>query len=124
LDGRRPSSSLKPPPPPAGPSPLSSPNMANRQNSFGAPASRTASSSSLSDVKKKKAPPPPPPKPSLTPKPEFVVAKYDFAGESQGDLAFRVGDRIKIVKKTESTEDWWEGELNGARGSFPRNYCE
>lgn len=86
---------------------------------------RTPSSSSLAsvDVKKKK-PPPPPPKPSISPKPEFVVAKYDFSGESEGDLVFATGSRIKVIKKTDSLEDWWEGEFNGKRGQFPRNYCE
>jgi amphiphysin len=115
-----PAYSHKPPPPPSGPSPLSS-----RQNSYAPQADRTLSSSTLgSDAKKKKPPPPPPPKPSLTPKPEFVIAKYDFAGESEGDLALKAGDRIKIIKKTDSLEDWWEGETNGARGMFPRNYCD
>ena len=124
-EARRPSGNLtKPPPPPApplGPTPLLTPGTGSLYG-----GSRTPSSSSLNSdsVKKKKTPPPPPPKPSISPKPQFVVAKYDFAGESQGDLAFRVGDRIKIIKKTESTEDWWEGELNGSRGMFPRNYCD
>lgn len=77
-------------------------------------------------VAKKKAPPPPPPtKPKPKPKPreEYVVALYDFAGEGAGDLSFREGDRIKIVKKTETDLDWWDGEVNGVRGSFPANYC-
>lgn len=124
---RRPSASLtKPPPPPAPPSgssPLLTPGARNG-SSYG--GSRTPSSSSINSdaAQKKKPPPPPPPKPSVSPKPQFVIAKYDFAGESQGDLAFKAGDRIKIIKKTESTEDWWEGELNGSRGMFPRNYCD
>jgi amphiphysin len=114
-----------PPPPPAGPSSTLTPSFGSRQNSYGA-GSRTPSSSSLGSdaVKNKRPPPPPPPKPSISPKPDFVVAKYDFAGESPGDLAFKVGARIKIIKKTDSLEDWWEGELNGERGMFPRNYCE
>jgi amphiphysin len=123
----KPSSSQKPPAqktvlPPTGQSPLLTPN--GRQSSIG--GSRTPSSSSLNGdaAKKKKPPPPPPPKPSISPKPEFVTAKYDFAGESKGDLPFKIGDRIKIIKKTESLEDWWEGETNGSRGMFPRNYCE
>jgi amphiphysin len=121
----RTSKKLQKPPPPttSGPSSLLTPNT-HHQSSYA--ASRTSSSSSInSDIaKKKKAPPPPPPKPSLSPKPEFVTAKYDFAGESKGDLAFKVGDRIKIIKKTDSMEDWWEGECNGSRGMFPRNYCD
>ena len=125
-----PSISLPPPPSsvniqkpsaPAGPSPLLTP--ASHQSSYG--GSRTSSSSSINSdaAKKKKPPPPPPPKPSIYAKPEFVTAKYDFAGESQGDLAFKVGDRIKIIKKTDNIEDWWEGEVNGSKGMFPRNYC-
>jgi amphiphysin len=111
---------VPPPPPSSGPSLLTP----EPRRSFG--GSRTPSSSSISSeaAKKKKPPPPPPPKPSISPKPEFVTAKYDFGGESQGDLAFRTGDRIKIIKKTNNLEDWWEGELNGSRGMFPRNYCE
>lgn len=130
---RRPSSgSLKapPPPPPVGSSPLLTPATQSRQNSYSGASSRTPSPSSTTDegtfagAAKKKAPPPPPPKPkSISPKPDFVVAKYDFDGEGQRDLAFRTGDRIRVIKKTESLDDWWEGELNGVRGSFPRNYC-
>lgn len=73
---------------------------------------------------KKKAPPPPPPKRIGSNTGPFVVALYDFAGEGGGDLSFREGDRIKIVKKTDSTDDWWEGELRGLKGSFPANYCK
>ena len=107
--------------PPAGPATVSLPT----KPSYGA-GSRATSSSSLNSeaAKKKPPPPPPPPKPSVSPKPEFVTAIYDFAGESQGDLAFKVGDRIKVIKKTNSLDDWWEGELNGSRGMFPRNYCQ
>ncbi|PWY91471.1 hypothetical protein BO94DRAFT_555302 [Aspergillus sclerotioniger CBS 115572] len=45
-------------------------------------------------------------------------------GQSAGDLAFREGDRIRVLKKTDSTDDWWEGELRGVKGSFPANYVE
>ncbi|KAK3364461.1 hypothetical protein B0T25DRAFT_66271 [Lasiosphaeria hispida] len=73
----------------------------------------------------KKKPPPPPPKriPSTKPE-EWVVALYAFAGQGQGDLSFREGDRIKIVKRTGTDQDWWVGELNGAKGNFPANYCK
>ncbi|KAF2456308.1 hypothetical protein BDY21DRAFT_322520 [Lineolata rhizophorae] len=73
----------------------------------------------------KKKPPPPPPKPRRVPsaQTEWVTALYDFAGQSEGDLAFKEGDRIKVVRRTESVHDWWEGEVGGVRGSFPANYC-
>ncbi|EMR72303.1 putative sh3 domain signaling protein [Eutypa lata UCREL1] len=74
---------------------------------------------------KKKPPPPPPPKRGLTARQpdEFVIALYPFHGQGKGDLTFREGDRIRIVKKTATDQDWWVGELGGAQGSFPANYC-
>ncbi|GKT71707.1 SH3 domain signaling protein [Colletotrichum tofieldiae] len=73
-------------------------------------------------VVKKKPPPPPPAKRSKAPE-EYVVAQYDFSG-GDGDLSFREGDKIRIVKKTETEQDWWIGELGGVKGSFPANYCK
>ncbi|KAL2108664.1 hypothetical protein VUR80DRAFT_3531 [Thermomyces stellatus] len=72
-------------------------------------------------VGKKK--PPPPPLENFNRPDESVVALYDFNGEGQGDLSFQEGDLIKVVKKTETEQDWWVGELRGVRGNFPANYC-
>ncbi|KAH9905335.1 SH3 domain-containing protein [Xylariomycetidae sp. FL2044] len=72
---------------------------------------------------KKKPPPPPPKRIASIPPAEFVVAQYAFSGQGAGDLSFREGDRIKIVKKTNTDQDWWVGELGGVKGSFPANYC-
>ncbi|CAA9963174.1 hypothetical protein CFE70_006596 [Pyrenophora teres f. teres 0-1] len=73
----------------------------------------------------KKKPPPPPPKKKIGSfQGEFVTAMYDFDSHTSGDLSFREGDRIRVVKKTESSQDWWEGEINGRQGSFPANYCK
>jgi hypothetical protein len=109
-----------------------------QQTDYFAPASHTsshiprrpsatsmASSTSISSIaSKKKPPPPPPPKRIPSQQFEYVTALYDFAGQGDGDLSFSEGDRIKIVKKTGSTNDWWEGELRGVKGSFPANYCQ
>ena len=54
----------------------------------------------------------------------FVTALYDFGGQGEGDLVFQQGDRIRVLKRTDSTDDWWEGELRGVKGSFPANYVE
>ncbi|KAJ5089177.1 hypothetical protein N7532_007861 [Penicillium argentinense] len=70
----------------------------------------------MAALKKKKPPPPP--------RPIFVTAMYDFDGQGDGDLVFREGDRIRVMKKTSSTDDWWEGELAGVQGYFPANYVE
>ncbi|GKZ22004.1 hypothetical protein AbraIFM66951_007199 [Aspergillus brasiliensis] len=72
---------------------------------------------------KKKPPPPPPPRANSS-NALYVTALYDFGGQSAGDLAFREGDKIRVLKKTDSTDDWWEGELRGVKGSFPANYVE
>ncbi|MCJ1404583.1 hypothetical protein MMC11_007809 [Xylographa trunciseda] len=86
---------------------------------------RIPSSSSVlsAQVAMKKKPPPPPPKKTPSSQDHWVTALYDFAGQGQGDLVFREGDRIKVVKKTDSKDDWWQGELKGVQGSFPANYC-
>jgi hypothetical protein len=79
----------------------------------------------LSAISSKKKPPPPPPPPRVPSQQHlFVTALYDFDGQGEGDLIFKEGDRIRIVKKTESTDDWWQGELRGVRGAFPANYCQ
>ncbi|KAM3416204.1 hypothetical protein BST61_g7810 [Cercospora zeina] len=86
-------------------------------------ASMGASVASIAAAKKK--PPPPVPAKRIGSTPQmFVTALYDFEGQTPQDLPFREGDRIKVIKKTESTDDWWEGEVNGRKGSFPANYVQ
>lgn len=63
----------------------------------------------------------------VTPKPsaaaaDYVIALYDYTATADGDLSFRAGDKIEVLKRTPSTEDWWTGRLNGAEGVFPGNY--
>ncbi|KAL9601581.1 MAG: hypothetical protein Q9219_002415 [cf. Caloplaca sp. 3 TL-2023] len=74
-----------------------------------------SSSSMASIVANKKRPPPPPPKRLPSTQDVWVTALYEFAGQGQGDLVFKEGDRIRVVKKTDSTDDWWEGELRGVQ---------
>ncbi|KAK9324327.1 hypothetical protein V1517DRAFT_58765 [Lipomyces orientalis] len=52
------------------------------------------------------------------------VALYTFEGEQDGDLGFRKGDIITIVKKSDSKDDWWTGRKDGREGIFPANYIE
>lgn len=75
-------------------------------------------------IAKKKPPPPPPKRIGSHNLAVYATALYAFEGQNQGDLSFREGDQIKVIKKTESTDDWWEGELRGKKGSFPANYCK
>lgn len=53
-----------------------------------------------------------------------ALALFAFNGEEKGDLSFRKGDVINITSKSDSTDDWWTGEVNGATGIFPANYVE
>lgn len=75
-------------------------------------------------VQKKKPPPPPPKRIGSQNSGLYVTALYGFEGQSDGDLSFKEGEKIRVIKKTESTDDWWEGELRGKKGSFPANYCK
>ena len=50
---------------------------------------------------------------------QYVVALYDFEAQADGDLSFKTGDRIEVVEKTDSTEDWWTGRVGGRQGVFP-----
>lgn len=59
---------------------------------------------------------------SIKGKDPHVVALYSFEGGEPGDLPFQIGDKIRVIKKTESQNDWWTGELNGSIGIFPANY--
>jgi hypothetical protein len=62
-------------------------------------------SSSLSSIASKKKPPPPPPKKKGLGKKEiWVQALFPFEGQDGGDLTFNEGDKIKVLKKTESTD--------------------
>ncbi|EMC99108.1 hypothetical protein BAUCODRAFT_65537 [Baudoinia panamericana UAMH 10762] len=86
--------------------------------------SSLASAAAAVGAGKKKPAPPIPIKRIQSSQATYVTAVYDFEGQNEGDLAFREGDRIKVVKKTDSVDDWWEGELRGRVGSFPANYVE
>ncbi|EST07635.2 Ysc84 actin-binding domain protein [Kalmanozyma brasiliensis GHG001] len=58
---------------------------------------------------------------------ERVIALYDFEAQEEGDLGFQKGQVIAVTKKTDSTDDWWQGRVEAGvssskTGIFPRNY--
>jgi amphiphysin len=90
------------------------------------PYSAATSASTSSFASGKKAPPPPPPlkpKPGAPPK-QFCTAIFDYEAQAEGDLSFSAGERIEIVERTDSADDWWTGKVNGRQGIFPGNYTQ
>jgi hypothetical protein len=51
-----------------------------------------------------------------------VEAIYDYDAIQSGDLPFRKGDRIKILKELDA--EWYVGENNGESGIFPKSYVK
>lgn len=49
-----------------------------------------------------------------------AVALYTFTADQDGDLGFKKGEVITILKRTEKKEDWWTGQIGGRTGIFPR----
>lgn len=49
-----------------------------------------------------------------------VVALYTFDADQEGDLGFKKGEVITIIKRTEKNEDWWTGRIGDRVGIFPR----
>ncbi|KAH8917367.1 BAR-domain-containing protein [Atractiella rhizophila] len=77
-----------------------------------APPPYTAASTTGATGTKRAPPPPPALKPKPPPPPAakvYVTALYDFEAQADGDLSFKAGDKIELVTRTDSTEDWWTG---------------
>ncbi|KAK3381380.1 hypothetical protein B0H63DRAFT_202118 [Podospora didyma] len=53
-----------------------------------------------------------------------AVAMFNFDADQPGDLAFKKGDIITVLKKTDSTNDWWTGMIGTRHGIFPSNYVK
>ena len=67
------------------------------------------------------------PKPQFKPKPTLgsvgqdqAIALFTFDAAQEGDLGFKKGDVITIVKRTDSATDWWTGRIGDREGIFPR----
>ncbi|KAI6045176.1 hypothetical protein EDC04DRAFT_2889360 [Pisolithus marmoratus] len=53
-----------------------------------------------------------------------AIALYNFDAVEAGDLTFSKGDVIVVTRKSDSTDDWWTGKVNGKEGVFPANFVE
>ncbi|GAA5840539.1 hypothetical protein JCM9279_007359 [Rhodotorula babjevae] len=87
------------------------------------PAYTPPTSAAAAPLAGKRAPPPPPGRPGA--QKEYATALYDYAATADGDLSFNAGERIEIVKRTESANDWWVGRReDGSEGNFPSSYVQ
>ncbi|GES63570.1 DUF500 and SH3 domain protein [Aspergillus terreus] len=53
-----------------------------------------------------------------------AIALYTFDADQEGDLGFKKGDIITILKRTDKAEDWWTGRIGDRVGIFPSNYVD
>jgi hypothetical protein len=49
-----------------------------------------------------------------------AIAKFTFDADQAGDLGFKKGEVITILKKTDNETDWWTGRIGNREGIFPR----
>ncbi|KAL1943866.1 hypothetical protein VTO73DRAFT_3684 [Trametes versicolor] len=75
-------------------------------------------------------------KPKLAPKAELArpllphegvaraIALFDFSAVQPGDLSFKKGQVIVVTEKSDDTDTWWKGKLEGREGIFPANFVE
>lgn len=52
--------------------------------------------------------------------PNQAIAKFTFDAAQAGDLGFKKGEVITIVKRTQNETDWWTGRIGDKEGIFPR----
>lgn len=48
-----------------------------------------------------------------------AIALYTFEPDQDGDLGFKKGEIITILKRTDKKEDWWTGRIGDRVGIFP-----
>ncbi|KAF1828550.1 DUF500-domain-containing protein [Decorospora gaudefroyi] len=53
-----------------------------------------------------------------------AIAKFTFDADQPGDLGFKKGEIITILKRTDNETDWWTGRIGSREGIFPSNYVE
>jgi hypothetical protein len=49
-----------------------------------------------------------------------AIAKFTFDADQAGDLGFKKGEIITILKRTDNETDWWTGRVGNREGIFPR----
>lgn len=54
----------------------------------------------------------------------LAQALYHYKAEMKCDLEFRKGQIIRVMTRTDTQFDWWEGKLEDRVGIFPANYVK
>ncbi|PGH31547.1 hypothetical protein GX50_05694 [[Emmonsia] crescens] len=57
-------------------------------------------------------------------KKDQAIALFSFDADQEGDLGFKKGEIITILKRTDKKEDWWTGRIGDRTGIFPSNYVD
>lgn len=52
--------------------------------------------------------------------PNQAIAKFTFNADQPGDLGFKKGEIVTIIKRTDNETDWWTGRIGDREGIFPR----
>ncbi|KAJ3478252.1 hypothetical protein NLI96_g9885 [Meripilus lineatus] len=99
--------------------------FAPRANNYGPPPVRRVASTSAKSDTKSASPPAPPPAPPRRKEPEgeWAEALYDYTSDDPEDLPLEEGQRVLVTDRT-SSDDWWIGEVDGRKGSFPAAYVK
>ncbi|KAI0371312.1 DUF500-domain-containing protein [Pilatotrama ljubarskyi] len=53
-----------------------------------------------------------------------AIALFNFDAVQPGDLSFKKGQVITVTEKSDDTNTWWKGKLEGREGIFPANFVE
>jgi hypothetical protein len=53
---------------------------------------------------------------------DVALAEFDFNGEREGDLSFKEGDEVIVLKQL--SDEWWKGKSRGKEGIFPAAYVK
>lgn len=52
----------------------------------------------------------------------YAVALFNYNSTVEGDLNFKIGDKIKLISIVD--QNWYRGELSGIEGVFPANHVK
>ncbi|KAK3332027.1 hypothetical protein B0T19DRAFT_92794 [Cercophora scortea] len=104
-------------------------NTYNENGGYGGQAQPSPTSNSYGADKKVGPGRPAAPKPNFASKQALMkkneaIALFTFEADQPGDLGFKKGDIITVLKKTESDNDWWTGMIGTRHGIFPSNYVK